>query len=210
MLSLIAVSSSGHWNQDASRACRWATLPSPSRRTHEEHIAAESLGDSGAVPFPERRRRSGGRSGFQHIEKLADHGHALRDFLDPDPEPGIHVARGPRRHLELDVAVRGVGEGLARIELPARGAANISACRELLDVFRPRRRRSFERGLGARAIDRRRGPRRRTTPQPDPAGRGWHRPRHRPDRKRFHRGRCGPSSSGARSMRPPCSGCPRG
>ena len=132
MLPSIAVSNSGHWNQDASRRWQRSTRPLPSSRSQ----TSTSPRKASARPRPSQILPFGFDCGLnfpgrQAPENLLDQRQALLDLADADPHPRIDVAGVEHRHLELEIAIGRVARRAARVEGAARGAPDITAGAEL-------------------------------------------------------------------------------
>src|SRR5216684_823761 len=102
----------------------------PDAHAHE-NIAAEGLDQGGALTG--RRRRPGGSdlSRRQPSQELGKDPEALADLIHAHQQTCIDVACGPHLEVEIQPVVGRIGEGLARIEGAARGAADEAAGRVL-------------------------------------------------------------------------------
>ena len=201
MLPSIAASSSGHWNQDASRRWQRSTLAARDAQPHQ-HVAAERLDQRHALAGPrgvfhERTRLAGG----QPVQQLLDQRQALLDLLDADPDAGVDVALGQHRHVEAQRVVRRIARPPPRVEVAAGGAADIAAGAEAARQVRAPGCRCRRCGPAATRCRRTASPARESGRAARPAGRGCAPRRHGRDRPRRRPARCGPSSAGGRSRR---------
>src|SRR5882672_11048745 len=107
----------------------------PDAHAHE-NIAAKGLDQGRALTG--RRRRPGGPdlSRRQPTQELGKHPEALTDLVHAHQQARVDVARGPHLEVEIEPIVGRIGEGLARIEGAARGAADEAAGRVLPNELR--------------------------------------------------------------------------
>ena len=137
MLPSIAASSSGHWNQDASRRWQRSTRPLPSSRSQTRTSPRKaSARPRPSQVLPLASTAACQLAGRQALENLLDQRQALLDLADANPDPRIDVAGVQHRHLEGELVVGRIAGHAARVEGAARGAADITAGAELAHVVR--------------------------------------------------------------------------